>query len=374
MTSNPDMKAIAFYLPQYHPIPENDKWWGKGFTEWTNVAKAKPLFSGHYQPHLPADLGFYDLRLPEVRQAQADLARAHGISGFCYYHYWFTGKRLLERPFNEVLASGKPDFPFCLCWANETWSRRWLGEEKDILKQQSYSPTDDLAHVRALLPAFADDRYIKIKGRPLFLVYRPLDLPDPMKTVDIFKNECIKNGLPEPYLMGVDSHCPGFNFQDIGFDSTLFFQPKLGAVPDFMNDNRTIAKLARNIKLGITSSILKVYDSVESRQLMLGQLIEAAQLGFPSHPCVFVSWDNTPRRGKNAIVLVNSSPEIFEAALAEVVSSLIEKPQDERILFINAWNEWAEGNHLEPDLKYGTQYLEAVRRVLLKPSREVVKC
>jgi lipopolysaccharide biosynthesis protein len=374
MTSNPDLEAIAFYLPQYHPIPENDEWWGKGFTEWTNVAKAQPLFSGHYQPHIPADLGFYDLRLPEVRQAQADLARAHGISGFCYYHYWFTGQRLLERPFNEVLASGKPDFPFCLCWANETWSRRWLGEEKDILKQQSYSPTDDLAHVRALLPAFADDRYIKIKGRPLFLVYRPLDLPDPMKTVEIFKNECIKAGLPEPYLMGVDSHCPGFNFQEIGFDSTLFFQPKLGAVPDFMNDNRTIAKLARNIKLGITSSILKVYDSVESRQLMLGQLTKAAQLGFPSHPCVFVSWDNTPRRGKNAIVLVNSSPEIFETALAEVVSSLTKKPQDERLVFINAWNEWAEGNHLEPDLKYGTRYLEAVQRVLLKPSQDVVKC
>jgi hypothetical protein len=340
MAKTPDLKAIAFYLPQYHPIPENDKWWGKGFTEWTNVAKAKPLFSGHYQPHIPADLGFYDLRLPEARQAQADLARMYGIGGFCYYHYWFNGSRLLERPFNEVLKSGTPDFPFCLCWANETWSRRWLGEERDILKKQDYSAEDDLNHIHSLLPAFADDRYIQIKGRPLFLVYRPLDLPEPMKTVATFKNECIKSGLPEPYLMGVDSHRPGFDFQEIGFDGSLGFEPKLGALPDYLNDNSSLSKLKRNLKLGIASNKWKVYDHAKARQLMIGQKRDVPD----SYPCIFVSWDNTPRRGKNAIILVNSTPE----------------------LFINAWNEWAEGNYLEPDLRNGTKYLEAVKRVILQ--------
>ena len=162
------VRAIAFYLPQFHPIPENDAWWGKGFTEWTNVAKARPLFRGHYQPHLPADLGFYDLRLPETREAQAELAREHGISGFCYYHYWFHGRRLLERPFQEVLESGRPKFPFCLCWANEPWSRRWLGEEQDILIAQTYSREDDEAHSEYLSSVFSDERYITVGNRPVF--------------------------------------------------------------------------------------------------------------------------------------------------------------------------------------------------------------
>ncbi|MDJ0634982.1 MAG: glycoside hydrolase family 99-like domain-containing protein [Xenococcaceae cyanobacterium MO_188.B29] len=186
---NNNIKAIAFYLPQYHPIPENDKWWGKGFTEWTSVAKAKPLFKDHYQPHLPADLGFYDLRLPEVRQAQADLAREYGIYGFCYYHYWFNGKRLLERPFNEVLESGKPDFPFCLCWANENWTRRWDGQDREILIEQKYSVVDDREHIKSLISAFKDPRYIKIDGKPLFLIYRVNSLPDPSLTQKIWREE-----------------------------------------------------------------------------------------------------------------------------------------------------------------------------------------
>jgi lipopolysaccharide biosynthesis protein len=363
------VRAIAFYLPQYHPIPENDKWWGKGFTEWTNVTRAKSLFSGHYQPHLPADLGFYDLRLPEVRQAQADLAKAHGIQGFCYYHYWFSGKRLLERPVNDMLKSGQPDFPFCLCWANETWSRRWLGEEKNVLQKQNYSSKDDLNHIQWLMQAFANPQYIQLKGRPLFLVYRPLDLPEPIRTVETFKNECVKSGLSEPYLMGVDAHRPGFNFEEIGFDGTLVFEPQLGTLPHFMNDGASPSKLARNLKLGIASSKLKIYDYLEARQLMLNR-----KRDFSTHPCIFVSWDNTPRRGENAIVIVNSTPERFEAGLAEMVESLRNKPHDERLLFINAWNEWAEGNHLEPDLKNGTRYLEAVKRVNLNRIEEVVKC
>jgi lipopolysaccharide biosynthesis protein len=187
------LRLIAFYLPQYHPIPENDAWWGKGFTEWTNVSKATPLFPGHYQPHLPADLGFYDLRLADARQAQADLAAQHGLDGFCYYHYWFGGKRLLERPFNDVLASGKPKLPFCLCWANESWSRRWLGEAKDVLMRQSYSLDDDVNHARWLIGAFSDFRYIQVEGRPMFLVYRPTDLLDPQRTTDTWRSECVRS-------------------------------------------------------------------------------------------------------------------------------------------------------------------------------------
>ncbi|MBW4658840.1 MAG: glycoside hydrolase family 99-like domain-containing protein [Drouetiella hepatica Uher 2000/2452] len=363
------LRCIAFYLPQYHPIPENDKWWGKGFTEWTNVTRAKPLFPGHYQPHLPADLGFYDLRLPEARHAQADLAKAHGVEGFCYYHYWFNGKRLLERPFNDVLSSGKPDLPFCLCWANEVWSRRWLGEERDILQKQAYSAEDDLNHIRWLMNAFSDSRYIQIKGRPLFLIYRPLDLPEPKRTIETFKSKCVKQGLPEPYLVGVDAHRPGFNFAEIGFDSTLAFEPQLGALPDFMDDRAKLSKFLRNLKLGIDSPKLKVYDYLTARRLMLRR-----QRNFSHHPCIFVSWDNTARRGQNATIIVNAKPEYFEEGLLKMVNSLMDKPYDERLLFINAWNEWAEGNHLEPDLKHGTQYLEAVKRVNHNQAQGEVKC
>src|SRR5215475_4957626 len=181
-------RLVAFYLPQYHPIPENDEWWGTGFTEWTNVVSAKPVFAGHYQPHLPADLGFYDLRLPEVRQAQADLARNHGIHGFCYYHYWFQGRRLLRRPFDEVLRSGQPDFPFCLCWANENWTRVWDGSDKKLLIEQTYSADDDLAHIRWLAPAFRDPRHIRVEGKPLFLVYRARKLPDPLRTTSLWRS------------------------------------------------------------------------------------------------------------------------------------------------------------------------------------------
>jgi hypothetical protein len=191
------VRLIAFYLPQFHPIPENDDWWGKGFTEWRNVVQAKPLFPGHYQPHLPADLGFYDLRVPETRQAQADLAREYGIHGFCYYHYWFKGRRLLERPFNEVLTSGQPDFPFCLCWANESWTRAWDGQSGVILMKQEYSEEDDYQHIRWLSNVFRDKRYIRYEGKPLFLVYRVRDLPNPLQTTEIWRNEARRAGIGE---------------------------------------------------------------------------------------------------------------------------------------------------------------------------------
>jgi lipopolysaccharide biosynthesis protein len=334
-------RLLAFYLPQFYPIPENDRWWGKGFTEWTNVARARALFEGHYQPHIPANLGFCDTRVPEVRQAQAELARRHSIEGFCYWHYWFHGKRLLDRPFAEVLSSGEPDFPFCLSWANETWSRRWhgTGDGNEVLQVQTYSPEDDLNHVRWLMEAFADPRYVRVRGRPLFLIYRPRDLPDPKRTADVFRNECSRNGVPEPYLVGLNSHAD-LDFRELGLDGTLNFEPQFGALP------------------GPTDPGLKLYDYAQARERMA-----ARKKGFPVYPCIFVRWDNTPRRGGDGIVFLNSSPERFAAGLSECVRAVLSRPFDDRLVFLNAWNEWAEGNHLEPDLKYGLQYLEVVRRV-----------
>ena len=191
---------VAFYLPQFHQTPENDAWHGTGFTEWSVVAQSRPLFPGHFQPHLPGELGFYDLRLPENRELQARMAAAHGISGFCYYHYWFKGRRMLERPFREVLSSGKPDFPFCLCWANESWYRRWQGVADELVIEQEFDEEDDIEHIRWMIEAFRDDRYIRIKGRPLLTVYRPQDLPEPKRTVEIWREECARAGIPDPWL------------------------------------------------------------------------------------------------------------------------------------------------------------------------------
>lgn len=363
MTEN--IKLIAFYLPQFHPIPENDAWWGKGFTEWTNVAKARPLFKGHYQPHVPADLGLYDLRVPETRAAQADLARQYGVEAFCYWHYWFEGKRLIERPFNEVLESGEPDFPFCLAWANESWSRRWLGEETEILIAQTYSPEDDIAHARWLTTAFADARYARIGERPLYLIYRPRDLPDPKRTLAILRDVSIKAGLNEPYLVGIDAHCFGQDLRELGFDDTLAFEPQLGVLPDFMSDGLNLPRLKRNIRMQQNllttwqTRDLKLYDDAFAR----GQM-EKIRRPFPFLPSVYVSWDNTPRRGRSGIVITNGTPEQFGNALAQKIAQVQPRPPEQRVVFINAWNEWAEGNHLEPDLKNQHRYLEQITRVL----------
>jgi lipopolysaccharide biosynthesis protein len=350
-------RLVAFHLPQFHPIPENDAWWGKGFTEWTNVARARPQFAGHYQPHLPADLGFYDLRLPETRAAQAELAQAYGLEGFCYYHYWFAGRRLLERPVNDLLARGEPDFPFCLCWANESWSRRWLGEARDILIAQTYSPEDDLAHIRWLIRAFADPRYIRVGGRPLFLVYRPADLPDPQRTIDLWRSECVREGLPEPYLLATNSHCSEKDCRQWGFDATLAFKPELGVLPRFLDDGPRWDKLRRNLKLGVLSATLKVYDYGRAQRAMM-----ALRRPHPMIPGVLVRWDNTPRRGRQAIILARSDPAVFERVLNDAIELVRERPADERLVMVNAWNEWAEGNHLEPDQLYGRKFLDAVKR------------
>ena len=337
------LRLVAFYLPQFYPTPENDRWWGPGFTEWTNVVQARPLFEGHFQPRLPADLGYCDLRVPEVRAAQAELAAGHGIEGFCYWHYWFHGTRVLDRPFAEVMATGEPNFPFCLSWANETWSRRWhgAGNAEEVLLEQTYSDADDVAHARWLLSAFADPRYICVGDRPLLLVYRPFDLPDALRTTDTFRRECVRAGLPEPYLVGINAHHPTKDTRPLGFDITLNFEPQLSAVP------------------GPTEPGLKIYDYTIATRSMRAQARD-----YPVVPCAMVGWDNTPRRGGDGIVFINSSPETFGQHLRDAAVSLEASGPSERLLFVNAWNEWAEGNYLEPDARFGTGWLEALRQVV----------
>jgi len=365
-------RAIAFHLPQFHPTPENDEWWGKGFTEWTNVVQARPRLPGHYQPHLPADLGFYDLRLPEARAAQTELAAEYGIHGFCHYHYWFHGRQLLERPMNENLRTGEPDFPFCLCWANEPWSRRWDGSDQDILMKQRYSLEDDLAHIRALIPFFLDRRHIRIDDRPFFAVYRASELPDPQKTTDLWRREAERAGLKGLFLVRVESHNEAGDPRAIGFDSALEFQPRwaeLGRWRIFRS------KWWRRHKLGTGEDVFR--DNVIYRY---GDLVNRALAEplppYPRIPCVCPGWDNSPRRKSGAVIFLNSTPDLYEHWLREIVDrqrALIssdgsEGVSRESLVFINAWNEWAEGNHLEPDQRWGRAYLEATRRALGAPA------
>ena len=351
-------RLIAHYLPQFHPTRENDHWWGTGFTEWRNTTRAKPLFKGHVQPRIPSDLGYYDLRLPEAREAQAQLAAAYGIHGFMYYHYWFEGKRLLEQPFQDVLRSGKPDFPFCLCWANESWSRRWLGEDKNILIAQSYSRNDFIDHARWLAVAFADSRYIRVEGRPLFLIYRPFDIPQELGAVDLLRHEIQRLGLPNPFLVAVDAHGRGYDYTSLGYDHVLAFEPALGELPDSFVDGRNWRRALRHMRHRILRSRPKLYNYAEAKSLMTRGVDLRAKI-----PCLMVDWDNSPRRGEDAIVMLNSGPNAFAHEFKSTLLRWIASQPTTDLFFINAWNEWAEGNHLEPDLHFGHGYLDALRQV-----------
>jgi Glycosyltransferase WbsX len=351
-------RFIAFYLPQFHPIPENDQWWGRGFTEWRNVTRAVPLFSRHHQPQIPADLGFYDLRLVESRIAQAELAKAHGVDGFCYWHYWFNGRRLLERPFNEVLKSGQPDFPFCLAWANEPWARNWLGRNQDVLAAQSYSKADDKRHSAWLADAFADGRYLRVGGQPVFLVYHPAHHPNIDRFTSQLRDTVAARGLGNPYLIAINSHSSS-DFRPFGFDANLKFEPQLGALPGALDD--TLAPetfMEANRTLGLEECGLRIYDYRRARDMM-----QQFATPRPAIPCVLVGFDNSPRRGQKGIILINNSPEAFADALETAVrANIVEMPENE-LTFINAWNEWAEGNHLEPDIVNGLGHLEALLQV-----------
>lgn len=354
-SDEPNVRLIAFYLPQFHPIPENDLWWGQGFTEWRNVAAADPQFQGHYQPHVPGELGFYDLRLGETRAQQAELARSAGIHGFCYYHYWFHSKRLLERPFDEVLASGEPDFPFALCWANDPWSRRWDGRTDDLLQDQTYSIDDDVAHIRTLIPAFADPRAIRVEDKPLFLVYRASHLPDPERTCETWRCEVDKAGLPGIHLVAVETAWElGWDATKVGFDAKVLFQPQFGWLMTHVS-----GLPGGRIRVSGKDD-LQIYDY----DVVADSLDDLEHVDYQRYECVFPAWDNTPRVGERAVVIHNSSPLSYERWLGSAVARAGRQGEDNRLVFINAWNEWAEGCHLEPDLLYGRAYLEATRRAV----------
>jgi lipopolysaccharide biosynthesis protein len=361
------LRTIAFYLPQFHRIHENDSWWGPGFTEWSKVAAARPLYVGHYQPHVPSDLGFYDLRVAESRSEQATLARRHGIDAFCYWHYWFHGRRLLERPLSETLSSGEPDFPFCLCWANENWTRRWDGHEDEILVEQRYSAEDDRAHMAYLAEAFRDRRYLQVDGRPLLLIYRARRLPDPLATATRLREEAFRLGVGEIFLCCVES------FPDergdpraIGFDAAVEFQPDWSLLTKdlctgpvrVLGPNGDIVRLSRAFQ---DDSVCAVYDYAA----VVDRMIAKPPADYLRFPCVVPMWDNSPRRGSinNSVILHGSTPGQYERWLRAACSQARQVP-GQSLVFINAWNEWAEGAHLEPDLRYGRGYLEATKRAV----------
>lgn len=362
-------RLIAFYLPQYHPVPENDLWWGKGFTEWTNVAKAKPLFRGHYQPHIPADLGHYDLRVPETRAAQADMAREHGIAAFCYYHYWFSGKRILERPISEVLQSGNPDFPFCFCWANENWTRTWDGTDRQVLLEQKYSNEDDMNHIRSLIPALRDRRYFRINGKALLLVYRTEILPDPKRTAEVWRSEAYRSGAGELYLVRVEGFKSGIAPWDIGFDAALEFAPDWRNMGTLINRGRWKERLS---KLGLFPTVYFEHDIIDYSALV-AKMLAKPDPSYPRFHCVTPGFDNSARRKEKSAIYINSTPQTYGDWLKEILSRTRSRFKDEeQIVFINAWNEWGEGNHLEPDLKWGKAYLEATRHALVSNSDTVM--
>jgi lipopolysaccharide biosynthesis protein len=342
------VRLIAFYLPQYHPVPENDAWWGKGFTEWTNVTKATPLFDGHYQPHLPTDFGFYDLRVRETRHDQIQIAKQYGIDGFCYHYYWFSGTRILDRPLDDMLSDPESKMPFCLCWANENWTRRWDAAERDILIEQQYLPDDDLNFIKSLVPFFLDPRYIRIDGVPFIIVYRPQHLPNPKRTSRIWRDYCKSIGIDNIHICAALTH-GNDDYSQFGFDSGVEFPP-------------------HNLKVDNVSDQVMFYNPFK------GNIMDyrAVAQSYLDRPCanqnifksVFPCWDNTARTNDRALIILNSTPDNYEYWLKETIRKTSENfPNQERFVFINAWNEWAEGCHLEPDRKYQRQFLDATLRV-----------
>jgi Glycosyltransferase WbsX len=360
-------RLIAFYLPQYHPIPENDEWWEKGFTEWTNATKAKPLFPGHHQPNLPADLGFYDLRVPETRIAQSELAREHGIEGFCYWHYWFgNGRRILERPFNEVLRSGVPNFPFCLGWANHTWPGTWDGSPNRVLARQTYPGKEDYkTHFEVIVEAFADDRYMKVYGKPIFLVFLPGELPNSIEFTDYWRELAHKAGFPGLYFIGLSSDT-SWNPQQHGFDAFTSHPPKdvLDRIPNTIAD-RALFKIC---KMNLRQAIKKILPipSIYKYDQAIDYLIPKVQFEDLFYPSIIPNWDNTPRNGINGIVIQGNHPELFRKHLKAGISYVEEREFEKRIIFVKSWNEWAEGNYLEPDRRFGKAFLEVVQNEVLQ--------
>jgi len=361
-------RVIAYYLPQFHPIPENDMWWGKGFTEWTNVGKARPLYRGHYQPRVPADLGYYDLRLPEIREAQAEMARNAGVEGFMYWHYWFgNGKRILERPFSEMLASKKPNFPFCLGWANHSWSNHsWkattkLKKESVLIKQEYPGVKDIENHFFHLLPAFLDSRYLRISNKPIFLIYDPLAIPDIRLLFDKWNRLAQNNGLSGIYFIGLANGWRS-NFQKIlnlGFDA--------------VNTNgQWHAESVINgyfIKM-IKHKIIQKFGGLLTDKYKYKDIIKNFYSDYERienfYPTIIPQWDRTPRSGRGASMYTGSHPSLFKEHILEALSRISHKPYENRILFLKSWNEWAECNYVEPDIVYGNGYLDAIKDCIVR--------
>jgi hypothetical protein len=362
---NQKLRVIAFYLPQFHPTPENNKWWGKGFTEWTNVAKAKKYFPGHEQPHIPADLGFYDLRLSETREAQAAMAKNAGIEGFCYWHYWFgNGKELLERPFKEVLESGKPDFPFCLAWANESWQKKlWNKDSKgnETLIEQTYGGVKDYtAHFYSVLKAFKDERYIKVDGKPLFMIYKPLASSEIKTFMNTWNALAKKENLPGIFWVAHNTTCKndhdyikdGFNaVNDVNLNATWMWRPFLW---------RCAAYVFRHIVhipyIARFSSAVKHMNYVTKNQLKKSY----------SCPSIITGWDHTPRSGIKGSMYTHYTPRVFSKYTSDLFSYIKRSCVAHgggynNIVFLKSWNEWGEGNYIEPDLKYGSQFLDVLK-------------
>jgi lipopolysaccharide biosynthesis protein len=341
-------RLVAFVLPQFHPIPENDRWWGTGFTEWTSVRRGRPLFPGHHQPHVPGELGYYDLLSPSIAPRMSALAASAGISAFCYYHYWFHGERLLAEPVDALLRTGEPAFPFCLCWANEPWSRRWDGSDDEVLQPQTYSARDDEAHIHALLPAFRDERALRVDDRPVFLVYRPSDLPDPRATAACWRAVAREGGLAGLHLIAVETGPgAGVDPRTVGFDASLRFQP-----------DWHILNSAPQLELGPPTARVYDYEAVQPA------LATSAPVPWRRYETVCPGWDNTARRGERALVLHRPSPRVYERWLRAAIDEVQDEPADHRLVFLNAWNEWGEGCHLEPDRRFGRAFLRSTRRAV----------
>jgi len=340
-----DMKPIAFYLPQFHPIPENDKWWGEGFTEWVNVKRAYPMFTGHYQPHVPDMLGYYDLvDDDDIQRRQIDLAKQYGIHGFCYYYYWFNGKRLLEKPLDRLLEDKSLDFPFCICWANETWSRRWDGSESEVLMQQVHNEGSDRKFIMDVIPLLKDPRYITVNGEPILLIYRADMFGNLQQTIKEWKRVCAEHGLPNIHVSMVQTF-GAHNPQLYGCDSATEFPPH----------NQTSSPETGDIS-GLNPDFGgKIIDYKD----FLARAMNARKSNFLRFRGAMLSWDNTARRLTKATIFRNAEPEEYKKLLLSLVDFTSRMPKDERFIFINAWNEWAEGTHLEPDKKYGDAYLKA---------------
>lgn len=378
-------RIIANYLPQFHPIPENDKFWGPGFTEWNNVVKARPFFKGHYQPKIPADLGFYDLRLPVIREQQAQLAREAGVEGFCYWHYWFgNGKELLQRPFNEVLASGKPDFPFCLCWANHDWSTRsWKnGKGKNItIQKQLYLGEDDYTlHFYNELPAFKDHRYITIDGKPLFVIYDPYHFPDVSNFIKVWRKLANKEGLKGIYFVGMCNNTTTIkrdkegkitrvipnltsskevyeNILSLGFDGINSWGKSRGEM--IANGKyKRILRMYLNQKFPFLPVLRYDYPNVAKHFFAPEDNWENV------FPTIMPQWDRTARVGKHEGVYDHATPKEFQKHIEDAIKVIEHKQDEHKILFLRSWNEWGEGNYVEPDERYGHGWLESINNAI----------